>query len=636
MQSSPRSPSGPGDEASGHAVVLRERQRIQHGLAPDVTFDLVHGVRAATVTVVVRRPALVREEKAVGQPAQGAVGLQRLLLVNVQRGEEAAGLQLRGQCVLVHDRTARGVDDVPARLHRGQRLGVDGVERVRAVAGVDRDDVALPEKFLQVPDGLDAKLFLLLLVDVAREDEDPHVEGLEHAHQLAGDRAEAVQPHGLVEEALRDPAPVFLRGLAPFLQVVHLLLPETRAAQRSQDHHLFYKKVSEKPEMFEKLLKSKIKIDALTDEILCRKLILYSSSVHRMSVYRKLKSKNLKKFVKLNDHERIYKISISISVTLRLEGKFEEARQVLTYALTHSINNSHDSEAKLFNLLILELDYYENKISGVDFFRQCKNCYESYTLGKTKSYMLYTALWCLCKIANYIDSEQDVKKYSVELIKVCSIIGRKYEAADRSFWIKSDKMKSDIVKWKIDKEKDILIPYFDKIAHQNFADSFFSFQRHSYEINNINRLALIYLFNIEIEFWKLSGADFEKVYLMLNKLIRLVKKHNTSVKQVWINFNKTFFKFLDESRFVKSDTIYKRYSVQINSVLKGLMDKSMKYNIITEYAQIYIISEYYNCNELKTDAKILFNWIRKNRPEILLYAYNSVDKNDKPEKLSSL
>ena len=399
---------------------------------------------------------------------------------------------------------------------------------------------------------------------------------------------------------------------------------------------LFYKKVSEKPEMYEKLLKSKIKIDALTDEILCRKLILYSSSVHRMSVYRKLKSKNLKKFVKLNDHERIYKISISISVTLRLEGKFEEARQVLTYALTHSINNSHDSEAKLFNLLILELDYYENKISGVDFFRQCKNCYESYTLGKTKSYMLYTALWCLCKIANYIDSEQDVKKYSVELIKVCSIIGRKYEAADRSFWIKSDKMKSDIVKWKIDKEKDILIPYFDKIAHQNFADSFFSFQRHSYEINNINRLALIYLFNIEIEFWKLSGADFEKVYLMLNKLIRLVKKHNTSVKQVWINFNKTFFKFLDESRFVKSDTIYKRYSVQINSVLKGLMDKSMKYNIITEYAQIYIISEYYNCNELKTDAKILFNWIRKNRPEILLYAYNSVDKNDKPEKLSSL
>lgn len=80
------------------------------------------------------------------------------------------------------------------------------------------------------------------------------------------------------------------------------------------------------------------------------------------------------------------------------------------------------------------------------------------------------------------------------------------------------------MKWKIDKEKDILIPYFDKIAHQNFADSFFSFQRHSYEINNINRLALIYLFNIEIEFWKLSGADFEKVYLMLNKLIRLVKK----------------------------------------------------------------------------------------------------------------
>ena len=84
----------------------------------------------------------MRAEHDVRHRQQRAVGRQRLDLEDVQRGAgEVAAAQRLDQRGLVHDRPAGDVDQLAARLHRGQHLGVHQVPGLLGQRGADHQVV---------------------------------------------------------------------------------------------------------------------------------------------------------------------------------------------------------------------------------------------------------------------------------------------------------------------------------------------------------------------------------------------------------------------------------------------------------------------------------------------------------------
>lgn len=379
----------------------------------------------------------------------------------------------------------------------------------------------------------------------------------------------------------------------------------------------YYKRIKRNQKQKKLTNRELLSIESNYMEIKGRNLTLNLNTARKVAIYKNLKQELLNNYYKLNSASKIFRNTITLSILHRSDGDFHKAEIVINDAIKYAEKNGQKDGLRLMQLLQIELDYFKNKISGIELYHRCKECYESYKIGETPAYIIYSALWRLYRSTNFIDYQTESENYTKKLVEFCSLTGRSYEAFDRNFWTNADNMKNEIIQWTIESSSDELIPTFNERAFNSFVKFFESYISQHFEINNMNRLGLIYIFNIEIEFWKMKDADFEKSYLMMEKLERLMKKHKTTLSPVWLYFSKVFMKILDELRYSDGKKVYSKFAKQIKDVIEIMTDKSNKFNIIGEYAQLYILAKNVGISELSHDAKYVYKWIKENRPELL-------------------
>ena len=86
----------------------------------------------------------------VGSVQQRVGGVERLGIGHVEAcPEEVAAVQCLHEGIVVDETAARRVDEHRARLHRGERLGVEHPRIVGVHGHVDRHHVAGDQQFLQ-------------------------------------------------------------------------------------------------------------------------------------------------------------------------------------------------------------------------------------------------------------------------------------------------------------------------------------------------------------------------------------------------------------------------------------------------------------------------------------------------------
>ena len=110
--------------------------------------------------------------------AVGMIGGQRLDIEDIEAGAgDLAALDRLDQGVFVDDGPPRGIDEIGARLHVGQCLGVDGAPAAVRQDQMDRNDIRLAKQIFFTGDETDAVLGASLIGEVLAPGGDIHAEG---------------------------------------------------------------------------------------------------------------------------------------------------------------------------------------------------------------------------------------------------------------------------------------------------------------------------------------------------------------------------------------------------------------------------------------------------------------------------
>jgi hypothetical protein len=166
----------------------------------------------------------VRRDNDVIELEQRVVGLHRFLLEDIQAG---AGDLSRGQCsvqrCLVHDRTARRVDQVGTAFHEPDQARADQAARLLAQRAVDAQEVRFAEQGVHI-DQPHAECIRHHRVRNRVVRDELHVEWFREAKQFGADVADTDGPQRAPGQAGAD--------------VVHLLAPSAGAREPVLDEHL--------------------------------------------------------------------------------------------------------------------------------------------------------------------------------------------------------------------------------------------------------------------------------------------------------------------------------------------------------------------------------------------------------------
>src|SRR5262249_56470517 len=122
---------------------------------------------------------------------------------------------------LVHDRPARGVDEVRRRLHQAELLGADQAARALRQHDVDADEVRLAEEVL-LAHIVDPRLLALLRREVGTPGVDLHAERLADHGGAGPELAEAEDAEGGALELRPDGLLPGLTRLEPRVLITDL------------------------------------------------------------------------------------------------------------------------------------------------------------------------------------------------------------------------------------------------------------------------------------------------------------------------------------------------------------------------------------------------------------------------------
>ena len=212
--------------------------------------------------------------------------------------------------------------------------------------------------------------------------------------------------------------------------------------------------------------------------------------------------------------------------------------------------------------------------------------------------------------------DDEVEQYIKHLI----LFSQKTDAISNWYLELSDRLTSGICKWEVymtgpdNYELNVSV---DKKLHKYFEEMNYNTLIHFKGLYSPEALAVMYLNQIDLEFWKGTRCNFENSNYFINKLQRLVKTRHVGTNLSWLDSSKIGVNIFEEMKFKNKKAIFDKYYPEISKFIDSIKDEKKIFNIVDDFAKLIFISKVLNTPGMKKELRNLESWIKENRPELI-------------------
>lgn len=305
-----------------------------------------------------------------------------------------------------------------------------------------------------------------------------------------------------------------------------------------------------------------------------------------------------------------------------MDGAIATCEKGLTFALKKNLTDEYYNLKATLSIL----RFLEDVGTSEEAFTEIERIY---TLAKeTKcdfNILLYIqSLYLRMLIYKNRDTDEPTEDFIFNLI----LFSKRYEAATRWYLELSDRYSSLIYIWKVKQLPEGKVVFKiekDNLLLKNFESINYKSLIHFNQTDAPETLVVVYLNQIELEFWKGLNCNFENANYFIKKTERLLRTKLVRTNKIWLLSSKIGIKIFEDMKYLSIDDVYTKNINSIIDLISALKSKDYVYNISGELGKLIFIDSVVRHKKLSRHISDFQDWLWTNKPEMMSSIMSSIN-----------
>lgn len=229
-------------------------------------------------------------------------------------------------------------------------------------------------------------------------------------------------------------------------------------------------------------------------------------------------------------------------------------------------------------------------------------------------------------------NKESSDEVSDDFIRNLILFSQKADAISKWYLELSDRLASSLYSWEavmLNTNEFSFDVSVNKKLLSSFEDMNYNTLIHFNKFYSPETLAVLYLNQIDLEFWKGKNCNYDNAIYFIKKLERLIKGKHVGTNPTWMISSKIGVNIFEDMKIKSSKDVFDKYFMTIKQFIESITSENHPYNILDDFAKLIFISKILKIERMTNETKNLGVWIRKNHPE-LVKALLSVAEIKKP------
>lgn len=335
-----------------------------------------------------------------------------------------------------------------------------------------------------------------------------------------------------------------------------------------------------------------------------------------------LKSKDILEHIlaeagKIDDTENlIFSLDHLSAIYMKLRD-LDKAEELVKKGIAVAEENDLTSKSIVFDVLHELIKFRRNNRNAKSFLKKLEKSYSLLNKIDCDYEDLRTIRYNYIRMLiffNREESDSEAEKFINDLI-LCS---NKADAISKWYLELSDRLSSSIYNWQGimtnagDFRLDINV---NKKLLDIFEQTNYNTLIHYNKFYDPETLAVLYLNQIDLEFWKGANCNFENARYFIKKLERLIKTRHIGINPSWFISSKIGIQIFEDLSYLPKKEVFDKHFVSIKEFIESIKDEKRSFNIADELAKLIFISNRLNIQRFTHEVKNLELWLKTNHPE---------------------
>lgn len=297
--------------------------------------------------------------------------------------------------------------------------------------------------------------------------------------------------------------------------------------------------------------------------------------------------------------------------------QLDDAENLLRRGLTLAEKHDLPSKAVVFDILLELVKFRRNNKTAKSFLKKLEKAYSILKNGNYDYEDLRTIKYNHIRMLiffNMDESDAEAEKFINDLI----LYSNKADAISKWYLELSDRLSSSIYRWRAvmtgtqDFKLDITI---NKKLLEVFEDMNYNTLIHYNKFYDPETLAILYLNQIDLEFWKGTECNFENARYFIKRLERLIKTRHIGINSSWFISSKIGLSIFEDMSHMTKKEVFDKHFISIKEFINSIKDEKRSFNIFDELAKLIYISKKLNVKRLTFEVSNLESWLKNHNSE---------------------
>lgn len=335
-----------------------------------------------------------------------------------------------------------------------------------------------------------------------------------------------------------------------------------------------------------------------------------------------LKSKSileeiLKEAGKISDYENmLFALDNLGGVYMKLRN-LDKAEELIKEGLFIAEGGNLHNKSIVFEILMDLIKFRKNNKTAKSFLKKLEKAISILSNSECEYEDLKTVKYNYIRMLIFFNregSDSAAENFINDLI----LYSNKADAISKWYLELSDRLSSSIYTWHgimtgaDEFQLDINV---NKKLLEMFEEMNYNTLIHYNKFYDPETLAVLYLNQIDLEFWKGTACNFENAHYFIKKLDRLIKTRHIGINKSWFISSKIGIKIFEDMNIMPKKDVFDKHFVTVKEFIDSIKDEKRSFNIADELAKLIFISKKLNVKRFIYEVKNLEAWLKSNHPE---------------------
>ncbi len=299
--------------------------------------------------------------------------------------------------------------------------------------------------------------------------------------------------------------------------------------------------------------------------------------------------------------------------------EFDKSDESLEKAYKLAKSAGDDETAIVVELLKTLNKFFRDNRKGSQLYTKSEKYYHILKNDYTDHNNLLMVQSIYLRMLIYFNKESS-DDVSDDFIRNLILFSQKADAISKWYLELSDRLASSIYKWEAimlstnEFSFDISV---NKRLMSVFEDMNYNTLIHFNKFYTPETLAVLYLNQIDLEFWKGKKCNYDNAIYFIKKLERLIKGRHVGTNPTWMVSSKIGVNIFEDIKIKSNKDVFDKHYVTIKQFIESITSENHPFNILDDFAKLIFISKILKIERMTSETKNLGIWIRKNHPELV-------------------